>query len=118
MLASMKRYTERERRQLLSEYRDWNGSAAAFCRKRGVSVGSLSLWRRRYGSVSKGSKGESGAGAWLPVVLESAGRGGGEPERYVLESAAGARIKVPGSFDIAEVRRLWELINERGGNQE
>lgn len=113
----MKRYTERERRELLNEYKAWNGSAAAFCRKRRVSVGSLALWRRRYEAASVGAKDESGAGVWLPVVLESAGRGAGELERYVLESAAGARLKVPGSFDIAEVRRLWALINERGGNQ-
>ena len=48
---------------------------------------------------------------------DTAGRGGGEAERYVLESATGARIKVPGNFDMGEVRRLWEMINERGGNQ-
>jgi hypothetical protein len=113
----MKRYTERERRQLLSEYKNWNGSAADFCRKRRVSVGSLSLWRRRYEAVSERPDEDAGGRAWLPVVLESAGRGGGEAECYVLESATGARIKVPGNFDIVDVRRLWELINERGGNQ-
>ena len=113
----MKRYTERERRQLLDEYQDWKGSAADFCRKRRVSAGSLSLWRRRYGAVAKGSNEDAGGRAWLPVVLEAAGRGGGEAERYVLESATGARIKVPGNFDMVEVRRLWEMINERGGNQ-
>lgn len=113
----MKRYTERERRQLLNEYKAWNGSAAAFCRKRRVSVGSLVLWRRRYEAASDRSKDDSGGGAWLPVVLESLGSGGREAECYVLESATGARLKIPGNFELAAVRRLWELINERGGNQ-
>lgn len=32
--------------RLIVEYEHWNGSAADFCRQRGVSRGSLALWRR------------------------------------------------------------------------
>lgn len=113
----MKRYTERERKRLVGEYEAWSGSAAAFCRKRGVSAGSLGLWRRRYRAAAESLKDESGRGSWLPVVLEPVGPGAGEVQRYVLESTAGARMEVPERFNIDEVRALWKLVNGQGGSE-
>jgi len=113
----MKLYTERERKRLLGEYESWNGSAADFCRKRGVSAGSLALWRRRYRAAGVSSKDESDRGSWLPVVLEPVGSGACEVRRYVLESTAGARMEVPERFNIDEVRALWKLVNGQGGNE-
>jgi transposase-like protein len=113
----MKRYTERERKRLVGKHEAWSGSAAAFCRKHGVSAGSLALWRRRYQAAAESLKGESGRGSWLPVVLEPVGRGAGEVQRYVLESTAGARMEVPGRFNLDEVRTLWNLVNGPGGSE-
>jgi len=113
----MKRYTERERKRLVGEYGDWNGSAAAFCRKRGVSAGSLALWRRRYDVTAEGSKDEAGRGTWLPVVLDADSAGAGEVQRYVLESPAGVRMEIPEQFDIDEVRALWKLVSGQGGSE-
>lgn len=113
----MKRYTERERKRLLGEYESWNGSAADFCRKRGVSAGSLALWRRRYGAPAAGSKDETSGGSWLPVALEPFGPGACEAQRYVLESTSGVRMEVPERFNIDEVRALWKLVNGQGGSE-
>jgi hypothetical protein len=86
MLGVMKRYTERERERLVVESESWNGSVADFCRQRGVSAGSLALWRRRYGARNAGSKDEAVRGTWIPVEEQGVGPDVGEMPRYVLVS--------------------------------
>jgi len=113
----MKRYTEGERRRLVLEYEGSPGSATAFCRKRGVSVGSLAEWRRRYRAAGEGTKEGAIRGSWLPVVLETVSTGPSEMHGYVLENAAGSRIKVPERFNIDEVRALWKVIGEQGARE-
>ena len=113
----MKRYTEGERRRLVLEYEGSPGSATAFCRKRGVSVGSLAEWRRRYRAAGEGTKEGAIRGSWLPVVLETVSTGPSEMHGYVLENAAGSRMEVPERFNIDEVRALWKVIGEQGGRE-
>ena len=117
MLGVMKRYTERERERLVVESESWNGSVADFCRQRGVSAVSLSLWRRRYGARGAGSKDEAGRGTWIPVEVDAVGPIVGEVPRYVLVSPAGVRMEVAERFKIEEVRALWKVVSGQGGNE-
>jgi transposase-like protein len=110
MLGVMKRYTERERERLVVESESWNGSVADFCRQRGVSAVSLSLWRWRYGARGAGSKDEAGRGAWILVEVHGVGPGVSEVPRYVLVSPAGVRMEVSERFKIEEVRAIWKVI--------
>jgi transposase-like protein len=41
-----KRFSEKQRAALLAGFERWEGSAAAFCRRHGVSYQSLRGWRR------------------------------------------------------------------------
>ena len=99
------------------EYEHWNGSAADFCRQRGVSAVSLALWRRRYGARGAGSKDEVGRGTWIPVEVHGVGPAVGEVPRYVLVSPAGVRMEVAERFKIEEVRALWKVVNGQGGSE-
>jgi transposase-like protein len=41
-----KRFSEKQRAALLARFERWEGSAAAFCRKHGLSYQTLRGWRR------------------------------------------------------------------------
>lgn len=91
-------------------------SAAAFCRRHGMSTVSLANWRRRYiGGEAAAIDGSTPASPrspqWLPVMLSSAGPHSPAPctGGYVL-AGQDCRLEVPRAFDAAEVRELWHIL--------
>ena len=122
----MNRYTETERRDYLRAFAGSGESAAAFCRRAGVSPASLSLWRNRYGpefpSASRGQMRAAASAAatpvppWLPVVLTDGGQmaAGGVGLHYYRMGLGDCRLEVPSGFAPAEVCQLWELLTGAG----
>lgn len=45
-MAKRKRFSEKQRSGFLAKFERWEGSAAGFCRKHGISYQSLLNWRR------------------------------------------------------------------------
>lgn len=107
----MKRYTEAERKQFISQFQRSAMSTAAFCRARGISTVSLGLWRRRYGSTRRVAD-VAPAPAWVPVLLRPEPPAPPHFERpagYALTAASG-RLEVPLGFDAREVAALWRIM--------
>lgn len=105
----MRRYTEAERIGLVREHAESGLGAAAFCRLRGVSVGSLAKWRRRYGWATD-------PGAAMETVADnrwvSVGVGGASMDAsagYVVDLGR-ARLELPRGFHFGEARLLCELL--------
>ena len=126
----MNRYTETERRGYVRAFESSGESAAAFCRRAGVSPASLSLWRKRYVPefpfASRGHMMTAASAAttarlvppWLPVVLTDGGQtaAGGEGLHglHYRMGCGDCRLEVPSGFALAEVRQLWELLTGAG----
>jgi transposase-like protein len=104
----MRRYTDAERRAAVRDFERGDLSAAAFCRQRGFSCASLALWRRRY--APQRSSVPSAAAPWLPVVISDAGHASSARGVVYVMHHGTARLEVPSGFAAAEVRVLWDMI--------
>lgn len=51
-MAQRQRYTVKDKTRWLDEFAAYGGTAAAFCRKRGISYQSFMQWRRAAGGAS------------------------------------------------------------------
>jgi transposase-like protein len=105
----MKRYSKVERIEIVREHERSGQSAAAFCRQRGVSAGSLANWRKRYAGAEQRMPAVGEVLPWIPVVVTEAAVDSGKAAGYVL-AAEGLRLEVPRGFDAEETRVLWQLL--------
>jgi hypothetical protein len=106
----MNRYTETERQYMVRAFEGSGESAAAFCRRQGVSTVSLAQWRKRYAGRHPVS-GPAAASSWVPVVLTDAGAPAVAAGGVCYRMACGDfQLEVPGGFAPDEVRQLWELL--------
>jgi hypothetical protein len=99
-------YTEEQRIALVREHAESGLGAAAFCRLRGVSAGSLAEWRRRYGAPGQAGAADA-AGGWVSLGVGDAPAEA--PAGYVLDLARG-RLELPRGFHCGEARLLCELL--------
>ena len=113
----MKRYSETERRRLVRAFDESGESAAAFCRRQGVTAVTLAQWRKRYSppagvAASPGPRPKPQSGpSWLPVVLSDGAGVPAGPDGPLYRMGRGdLRLEVPAGFDPGEVRQLWELL--------
>ena len=110
----MRRYIETERQRIVRAFESSGLSAAAFCRRRGVSTVTLAHWRKRYPQSATASTPVATRPApWLPVILTDAGSPPSlrEASRYLMV-CGDCRLEVPPGFAPGEVRQLWQLLAE------
>jgi hypothetical protein len=107
-MAAMKRYTEDQRREVVRDFEASGLGVPAFCRERGISMGSLAAWRKRHGQANAGSA----SGHWISVPVDSR-----QPRRPA--AAAGyaihlddACLEVPMGFADAEVAALLGMLRQ------
>jgi hypothetical protein len=111
----MKRYTESQRKEFISQFQHSNLTAVAFCRARGFSTVSLALWRKRYAKTQQSiqparpSLRGPAPGPWVPVVVRDDVTRPPQGACYVLISDTG-RLEVPRGFDAQEVGALWQVL--------
>ena len=95
---------------LVAEFEASGLMRAAFCRHRGLAVGTLDKYRRRVQS-----KPQSGAGTLLPVEVLSSPSGHAESESrdgvLTVELRSGRRIEVRRGFDAQTLERLLAVLD-------
>ena len=95
---------------LVAEFEASGLMRAAFCRHRGLAVGTLDKYRRRVQS-----KPQSGAGTLLPVEVLSSPSGHAESESHdgvlTVELRSGRRIEVYRGFDAQTLERLLAVLD-------
>jgi hypothetical protein len=96
---------------LVAEFASSGLKREAFCRQRGVAVGTLDKYRRR---VQR--KPQSGVGRLLPVeVVSSTERGSKSDARrenvLIVESRSGRRIEVRRGFDAETLQSLLTVLD-------
>jgi len=95
---------------LVAEFEASGLMRAAFCRHRGLAVGTLDKYRRRVQS-----KPQSGAGTLLPVEVLSSPSGHAESESHdgvlTVELRSGRRIEVRRGFDAQTLERLLAVLD-------
>ena len=109
----MRRYTESERRRTVRAFEASGLSAAAFCRRRGVSTVTLAQWRKRWAQspVPRDAPDPTPRPSWLPVVIAGAGSLPAGRDSFAYRMVRGDfRLEVPPGFTLSEVRQLWELL--------
>ena len=109
----IKRHRSRaEIQQLVAEYEASGLSRTAFCQQRGLSLSTLSRYRRRQeqtvGGVAEGKR-------WLAVEVSASGAvaGGERASGLAVELPGGRRIEVGRGFDADTLKRLLAVV-ERG----
>lgn len=110
----MRRYTETERQRIVRAFELSGLSAAAFCRRRGVSTVTLAHWRKRYPrTAATSTPAATHPAPWLPVILTDAGSPPSlrEASRYLMVRGD-CRLEVPPGFAAGEVRQLWQMLAE------
>jgi hypothetical protein len=107
-MAAMKRYTEDQRREVVRDFEASGSGVPAFCRERGISMGSLAAWRKRYG----GAIARPPAGHWLTLPVDA------RPPRRPAAAAGyaihldDACLEVPMGFADAEVAALLGMLRQ------
>lgn len=105
MVCGMKRYTEEQRREVVRDFEASGMGAMAYCRERGVSMGSLAAWRKRHGGTTSTTSGQ-----WLSVQPDDSSlRQMGAQGGYAIR-LPGACLDVPFGFAPAEVATLLGLL--------
>jgi hypothetical protein len=106
-----RRRSRAEIQTLVAEFEASGLKRGAFCRQRGLAIGTLDKYRRRVQS-----KPYSGAGSLLPVEVAPsmaldvhgvAGRDG----TLVVELRSGRRIEVHRGFDAESLKRLLSVLD-------
>lgn len=106
-----RRRSRAEAEALVAEFEASGLMREAFCRQRGLAVGTLDKYRQR---VRGGWR--SVAGAMLPVEVigssvQSASRDSGLDSVLVVESRSGRRIEVRREFDAGTLERLLTVLD-------
>ena len=102
-----------EIQQLVAEYESSGLSRTDFCRQRGLSLSTLSRYRRRQEQTA----GETAEGKrWLAVEVSggSARVGGETASGLAIVVPGGRRIEIGRGFDAETLKRLLAVV-ERGG---
>ena len=95
--------------QLVAEYDSSGLGRTAFCQQRGLSLSTLSRYRRRQGQKT----GDAADGKrWLAVEVaaSAAGASGGRTSGLAVVLAGGCRIEVGRGFDADTLARLLAVV--------
>ena len=108
-----RRRSQAEVEALVSEFEASGLLREAFCRQRGLAVGTLDKYRRR---VHKGQ--QLSNGSMLPVEVvwsteQNANRDGGRDGVLVVELRGGRRIEVRRGFDAGTLERLLTVLDRK-----
>jgi hypothetical protein len=106
-----RRRSPAEAEALVAEFEASGLLREAFCRQRGLAVGTLDKYRRR---VHKGQ--QSGGGSMLPVEVvwsngQNPSRDGARDGVLVVELRGGRRIEVRRGFDAGTLERLLTILD-------
>lgn len=104
------RRTPAEIEQIVSEFEASGLNRTQFCRRRGLTLGTLSRYQKRLSVGS--SHGASGA-ALVAVELAQRGNAGAEPAAgwgLAVVLASGRRIAVGVGFDATTLQRLVQVL--------
>jgi Transposase len=114
----MRRYPDSERRRIVRDFNSSGLSAAAFCRRRGVSTVTLANWRRRFahGDVAAEMTDQVSRPSWLPVVISGEGSSPFARDVVYRMLCGECRLEVPSGFAPGEVRQLWEMLASEHAN--
>lgn len=94
---------------LVAEFEASGLTRQAFCKERGLSVGTLDKYRRRAQKVQSSSN-----GALLPVEVVWSGRSASDPRGdsvLVVEVRSGHRIEVRRGFDGGTLEHLLKILD-------
>jgi transposase-like protein len=106
-----RRYSEKERREMVEEYKASSMSQVRFASSRGISAATLQNWLRKFHK----SKGGEQPGKLLPVRVlpdsclddtQSLGRS------FEITLNSCRQLRVPSGFDAEEVKKLVHLLEE------
>jgi hypothetical protein len=106
-----KRRSRAEVEGLVAEFEASGLKRAAFCRQRGLAVGTLDKYRRRVQSEP-----HSGAGSLLPVEVlwppsRDANSGAGRDDVLVVKLRSRRRIEVGRRFDVETLELLLSILD-------
>jgi hypothetical protein len=107
--AVRRRRTRAQAEELVAEYEASGLSQADFCRSRGLSLATLTRYRRR----GRESGGESSAGGrWLAVEVAGGGAAaaGGAPSGLAVSLGSGRKIEVGRGFDPPTLVQLLHVL--------
>lgn len=107
-----RRRSRAEVEQLVAEYEASGLGRTAFCQQRGLSLSTLSRYRRRQRQTTgAGTEGNR----WLAVEISGGAAAGGETASGLsVVLAGGRRIEVGRGFDAGTLKRLLAVV-EHGG---
>lgn len=107
-IASAKRRTGEEIRQLVAEFATSGMQRSEFCRSRGISRSSLDRHLRKQRAQNQGSR----AGHRLLAVEVGSGSWAGNSGGLVVALPSGRRIEVNQGFDAATLQRLLMVLDK------
>lgn len=101
-MATRRRWSERERRELLAVHAECGLSLGAFAREAGVPLSTLARWRRASGVASRGA-----APRFVPVEIADVPA----PARGAIDAfAGGVTVRVPADADDALLARIVRAL--------
>ena len=106
-----RRRSRTEAEVLVADFEASGLKREAFCRQRGLSVGTLDKYRQR---VHGGPRSVAGPMVPVEVVGSPAGDGSSDADRdraIVVESRSGRRIEVRRGFDAGTLERLLTVLD-------
>ena len=106
-----RRRSRAEAEALVAEFEASGLKREAFCRHRGVSIGTLDKYRRR---MHGGSRSVTGPMVAVEVVSSRAGEASRDADgesAIVVESRSGRRIEVHRGFDVGTLERLLTILD-------
>lgn len=112
VVKTKRRRNAAEIEQLVAEYESSGLGRTVFCQQRGLSLSTLSRYRRRQeNTADEGAEGKR----WLAVEVSdaTAGVGGERASGLAVVLARGRRIEVGRGFDTDTLKRLLAVV-ERG----
>jgi hypothetical protein len=99
------RWTVDDAREVLGDLGRSGKPIGVFATARGLDPQRLYSWRRRLGVVTTPTEFEE-------VVLRSSRAEGNDRERFEVVLCTGHVVRVPASFDPADLRRLLEVLEK------
>ena len=102
-----RRRSRAEVEQLVAEYEASGLGRTAFCQQRGLSLSTLSRYRRRRQQTA--CEGANGKG-WLAVEVSGASAIGGGVSGLAVALPSGRRIEIDRGFDAETLKRLLAVV--------
>ena len=109
-VATAKRRTREEIRQIVSEFATSGMPQSEFCGSRGISRSSLDRYLRKQRAQDQGSR--AGKRLLAVEIRTASGRSASSSSGLVLGLTSGRRIEVNRGFDAATLERLLTVLDK------